>query len=95
VLLELLYRWHPWFGRQVAVHAAIEKAALLGLASLQWQTLLMATFGWTRAEMQRCLPAGPIAANCARTPCRSQCHGQKVNEKSPTFRLKVSHFQEK
>ena len=26
VFRELLYRWHPWFGLQVAIHEAVDKA---------------------------------------------------------------------
>jgi dTDP-4-dehydrorhamnose reductase len=26
VVRELLYPWHPWFGLQVAIHEAVEKA---------------------------------------------------------------------
>ena len=26
VFRELLYHWHPWFGKRVAIHEAVEKA---------------------------------------------------------------------
>ena len=43
VFRELLYRWHPWFGVRVAIHAAVEKAdgvvfrcTLSGSAADRW-----------------------------------------------------------
>src|SRR3954468_20631293 len=44
---EVLYRWHPWFGRDVHVHAAITKSdgvyfrcTLNGTDGARWQELV-------------------------------------------------------
>ena len=79
VLRELLYRWHPWFGLQVAIHEAVDKAdgvvfrcTLNGSAADRWLEVPAWMFERAACPHPLQLTASPFVGNTL-IACPSFC----------------------